>query len=183
MIIRMWCFMNQRWGGCLSQSLKFNVCSCWSPSALSLMFGSFPPVWQFISQLLTRSLQESYPLSYKEIKIPKCAYRRSFLPVSDFALTDILNKDIFTSTELCTPEFLLSQEHSYHSGKHHPRDTAGTSDNMIEIQEVVTNHLFSTDWTTPTHSKLLSRLWTKSFPDGEVLQFLSQNKVCPRRGF
>lgn len=128
MSIRTRCVMNQRWGGCLSQPLKFNVCSCWSPSAVSLMFGSFPCIWQFISRLLTRSPREGYALSFKETKIPKSVYRRSFLPVSDLALTDILNKDIFTSTELCTPEFLVSQEHSYHSGKHHPRDAAGTSD-------------------------------------------------------
>lgn len=42
---------------------------------------------------------------------------------------------------------------------------------------MVTSILFSTDGTTPKHLKLLSSLQARSFPNGEILQLLSQNEV------
>jgi len=50
----------------------------------------------------------------------------SFSPMSNLGLIDISNSYIFISTELCTPEFLIAQIYSYHSGKHYPHDTVST---------------------------------------------------------
>lgn len=67
----MQCFINQSWGGCLSQSLKFHVCSCWSPNT-SFHVLHFPYIWQFISHLPVLFPQECYALIFEVTKIHNC---------------------------------------------------------------------------------------------------------------
>lgn len=66
--------------------------------------------------------------------------------MSDLALMDIFNQDIFTSTELCTLEFLTSQIYFYHSGKHPQHDAKQTkcspasSPQLIEQPTKIQSH-------------------------------------------
>lgn len=62
---------------------------------------------------------------------------------------DIFNQDIFTATELCTPEFLTSQIHFYHSGKHRQHVTAQTS-NSSQHRDI--------KWSPASSSQLIEQL-------------------------
>lgn len=140
-----------RW---LPQSLKLNGCSCWSPSTVSLMFCIFPYIWQFINRFLMLFPQESYALSFKVMKLHKCIYEK-FLAYEWSSFDGYIKT--FLHLQSSVHQNFLYHIYSYHSGEHFLHDTVLYFKlNRIQIQEVVTNILFSTNWTTPKHSKLLS---------------------------
>lgn len=59
-----------------SKPLKFNISDCGSPSTVSLMFCTFPYIWQLVSHLLMLFPQESYSLSFKVMKICECIHEK-----------------------------------------------------------------------------------------------------------
>lgn len=174
----MQCFINQSWGACLSHTLKFHVCSCWSPNTTFHAL-HFPYIWQFISNLPVLFPQECCALIFEVIQIHNCTHIK-FL-ACEWSCSDghISSRHFYLSRAL-HPRISHITKVLLSLSKHPQHDTAQTSNSSQ--QKMVTSVLFS-DWTTPKHSKPLSRLQPTSFPHGEILQFFSQNEVYSKGRF
>lgn len=165
-----------RW---LPQSLKLNGCSCWSPSTVSLMFCIFPYIWQFINRFLMLFPQESYALSFKVMKLHKCIYEK-------FLAYEWSSFDGYIKT-------FLHLQSSVHQNFLYHRYTLITLVNISCMIRYCTSNLTGyryKKWSLISSSQLTEQLQsirscyqTKIFPNGEILQFLSQNKVYSKGRF